>query len=297
MNRFSVVTASFTFLLIVMGALVTNNGAGDSVPTWPLAFGSFVPLGRLSGGVLYEYSHRVVASAVALLTVVLFVWLVIRERRGWVKWVGALAIALVAAQALLGGLRVSAGEQRGVTIAVVHALTAQLFFGVVVSLTVFTSPGWVRAGELRSGYPRMKNPLVQYVSTVAMVVLVVQVLLGAAYRHGLTGLMPHAAWGVVVIAAVVWSSLLVIHLGHDRERSLPYIVRPARVAAWLLLIQVALGIASYVIWSRFANTQHPPEKAIIIAVAHTAFGAALLSNQVILMLRVYRMVPITEIQA
>jgi len=34
--RFAVTTAAFTVLLLMAGALVTNNDAGDTVPDWPL---------------------------------------------------------------------------------------------------------------------------------------------------------------------------------------------------------------------------------------------------------------------
>ena len=34
-----------TFVLVLMGALVTSNEAGDSVPGWPLAWGTLVPGG------------------------------------------------------------------------------------------------------------------------------------------------------------------------------------------------------------------------------------------------------------
>lgn len=296
-NRFSLVTAGLTFVLIILGAWVTNNDAWGSIPTWPLAFGRIFPINRLSGGAAYEYGHRLLSGVVAVLTLVLVLWILFRERRVWIKWFGVLAILLFAGQILLGKLRVTLGAGQALTATVAYEVVAQLFLAVIVGLTVFTSPGWVRAGELRAGYPRMKNALVLYVSTIATILLIIQVVLGTAYRHGMLGIFPHAVWGVLVAASIVWSSLLVVRLGHDRERSFPYIVRPAQFAAWLLLLQIVLGIVLYMMWSRFANVQPPPEKVVITAVLHTAFGAALLSDQVILVLRVYRMVPITEAQA
>lgn len=296
-NRLSLVTAGFTFLLIILGAWVTNSDAGDSIPTWPLAFGRILPINRLSGGAAYEYSHRLLGGVVGILTLILVLWLFFRERRGWVKWVGVLAILLFAGQVFLGRLRVTLGVEYSVTASVAHAVAAELFLAVIVGLTVFTSPGWVRAGELRAGYPRMKNALVLFISSIAAVFLVVQAVLSAAYSHGTLGMVPYAAWGILVAGAVIWSSLLVVRLGHDRERAFPYIVTPAQLAAWFLLIQIALGIALYMVWSRFASIQPPSEKAVIIGVLHSAFGAALLSDQIILVLRVYRMVPITEAQA
>ena len=77
--RFAVATSCFTILLMMAGALVTNNNAGDSVPDWPLAYGRLIP--PLVGGIRFEYSHRVIAAIVSILTLVLAVWVARTERR------------------------------------------------------------------------------------------------------------------------------------------------------------------------------------------------------------------------
>ena len=71
-------TAFVTFLLIGLGGLVTSHEAGMSVPDWPTTYGynMFVfPLDKWIGGIFYEHSHRLLASAVGLLTTILAVWL------------------------------------------------------------------------------------------------------------------------------------------------------------------------------------------------------------------------------
>ena len=70
--RFAVMTACGTVLLLMAGALVTSNKAADSVPDWPLAYGKLVP--PLVGGVRFEYTHRVLAALVSILTLVLAAW-------------------------------------------------------------------------------------------------------------------------------------------------------------------------------------------------------------------------------
>ena len=72
-HYFAIITASFTFLLIVVGALVTGNDAGLSVPDWPLSYGSLNP--PWVGNIRYEHGHRLVAAFVGFLTVVLAVWI------------------------------------------------------------------------------------------------------------------------------------------------------------------------------------------------------------------------------
>src|SRR5208337_5664062 len=66
MHRYAVFTASCTFLLLIAGALVTSNDAGLSIPDWPLAYGSLTP--PMVGGIRYEFTHRVIATCIGLLT-------------------------------------------------------------------------------------------------------------------------------------------------------------------------------------------------------------------------------------
>src|SRR5512143_3869346 len=83
-----------TFFLLIAGALVTSNDAGLSVPDWPTSYGSF-QMPRMVGGVLYEHGHRMIAATVGLLTVILAVWIWLRETRRWLKWLAAAAVAAV----------------------------------------------------------------------------------------------------------------------------------------------------------------------------------------------------------
>ena len=82
LHRFAVLTAGATFLLIVVGGLVTSTGSGLAVPDWPLSYGGLFP--PMVGGILYEHGHRMVATFVGLLTTVLAIWLLIKEPRRWV---------------------------------------------------------------------------------------------------------------------------------------------------------------------------------------------------------------------
>ncbi len=104
LHRFAVFTAACTFLLLVAGALVTSNDAGLAVPDWPLSYGSVAP--PMVGGIFYEHSHRVMATFVGILTIVLAVWLWRSEPRRWVRRLGLIALGAVIAQGVLGGLTV-----------------------------------------------------------------------------------------------------------------------------------------------------------------------------------------------
>ena len=78
LHLFALLVAASTALLIFAGGLVTSTGSGLSVPDWPTTYGWFMltfPLDKMVGGIFYEHSHRLIASGVGLLIVVLAVWL------------------------------------------------------------------------------------------------------------------------------------------------------------------------------------------------------------------------------
>jgi len=131
-HRFAILTSGVTVVLLMAGALVTSNDAADSVPDWPLAYGKIIP--PLVGGIRYEFAHRVVAGAVAVLTLILAVWLARTENRRSVRRLGWTALALVVVQALLGALRVLLGHPP--IVATIHATVAQIFFITTVALAI-----------------------------------------------------------------------------------------------------------------------------------------------------------------
>src|SRR5207249_10925000 len=101
LHKFSRYVAASTVLLILAGSLVTSTDSGLSVPDWPTSYGWSMftfPPSKWVGGILYEHSHRLIASAVGFLTIVLAVWLWRQDPRRWMKRLGAAALAAVVAQ-------------------------------------------------------------------------------------------------------------------------------------------------------------------------------------------------------
>src|SRR5215469_14026538 len=96
-HRFAVFTVLWTILLFLAGALVTSKDAALSVTDWPKSHGSWVPpLSSLQGGDFFEFSHRLVAGVLGILTLLLAVWLLVKERRVWLLWLGVIAVFGVA---------------------------------------------------------------------------------------------------------------------------------------------------------------------------------------------------------
>src|SRR5688500_11195615 len=144
-HRFAVATVAATLALIFVGGLVTSTGSGLSVPDWPLSYGMVMP--PMVGGVFYEHGHRMVASAVGFLTLVLAVWTARAEPRPRVRRLAWVAFATVIAQGVLGGLTVI--FLLPTPISVTHACLAQAFFCITIALAYLTSREGLAAGATR----------------------------------------------------------------------------------------------------------------------------------------------------
>jgi cytochrome c oxidase assembly protein subunit 15 len=278
LHRFAQLTAGATFPLLIAGGLVTSNDAGLAVPDWPLSYGTWMP--PMVGNIVYEHGHRMVATAVGLLTIVLTVWLWLREPRRWVKRLGLAALAAVVVQGILGGITVLFLLPRPVSIA--HASLAQLFFCLTVSLAVITGPGW------RMGEPRAKDPGTPALFPLAVVTtaaIFVQLILGAAYRHSAIGILPHLA-GAGVVTYLVVRTVRRVRLAHAQQRVLR---RPAMILAALVSAQLLLGAGAYLARLEAANASQPLPAMVVLTVAHLAVGALLLATSMVLTLHSHRL--------
>src|SRR5579864_201307 len=144
LHRYATLVALCTLFLVVAGASVTSNQAGLSVPDWPLSYGQVMP--QMTGGVFFEHGHRMVATAVGFMTIILTIWLALVESRKWMKTLGIVALGAVIIQGLLGGLTVKLMLPPAVSIS--HACLAQLFFSTTVAIALFTSKSWRQGPEI-----------------------------------------------------------------------------------------------------------------------------------------------------
>jgi cytochrome c oxidase assembly protein subunit 15 len=277
-HRFAVATASVTIFLLMAGALVTSNDAADSVPDWPLAYGRIIP--PLVGGIRYEFAHRVFAATVTILTVILAVWLA-RQGTRMARKLGWTALLLVIAQALLGALRVLEGHP-AVT-ATMHATLAQIFFVTIVSLALVTSAWWQNAVESLDdrGSPRLP-PL----AAITTATIFVQLILGAGFRHGAFGILPHLI-GFVVVAFLVFWTCRAVRKRFGQVRGLR---RWGILLQAFLGTQILLGVAAYWAVVQAMHAVQPSMSYVIISVSHVLVGALTLASSVVLTLSCYRLI-------
>jgi hypothetical protein len=203
---FATVAAAATFLLVIAGGIVTGSEAGLAVTDWPNSYryNMFLyPLSRMTGGVYYEHVHRLLGSLVGLTTLVLAIHLWRVEARRWLRRLGLVALVLVIAQGILGGLRVTGHftlsddpelVRPNLWLAVVHGVTGQLFFGLMVAITAFSTRAWRAAGRIAGGAGDVK------LAVWLLVAVVGQLTLGAILRHTDAALHAHITVAVVVVA-------------------------------------------------------------------------------------------------
>jgi cytochrome c oxidase assembly protein subunit 15 len=282
----AVATSAATLALIFIGGLVTSTGSGLAVPDWPLSYGMLMP--PMVGGIFYEHGHRMAATLVGLLTLVLAVWTARRERRRAVRTLAWGALAAVVAQGLLGGVTVI--FLLPTPVSVLHACLAQAFFCLTIAIAFVTSREWIDAGP-----PGEDVGSLRPAAAAATAVVFAQLLLGAVMRHTGAGLaipdfplamgrlVPpldstpvaihflHRLGAVAVVAAAA-------HLARQAYRSRDRrFGRPATLLLVLVAAQLALGAATVL-----------TGKAVVPATAHVATGAAVLGLCWFLTLRARR---------
>jgi cytochrome c oxidase assembly protein subunit 15 len=296
-------------LLVLAGSLVTSTGSGLSVPDWPTSYGwnlfTFPP-SKWVGGILYEHGHRLIASGVGFLTIVLAGWLWLEEPRRWMRWLGIAALATVVAQGVLGGLTVLFFLPAAVSTA--HAGLAEIFFCLTIAIALFTSPGWI-AGYDRPGTDSASDmPETQSVSgfnagtlrriaTTTTLLIYAQILVGATMRHtnaGLAipdfplmfgGLVPdhwdskiaiHFAHrvGAAIVALAIVATAGHVWYHHGRRREL---TRPATLLLVLVAVQVSLGALTVL-----------SQRDVWINSLHVVCGALVLTTSLVLTLRSWR---------
>ena len=160
--------------------MVTSKGVGLAVPDWPTTFGYnmfLFPVSKWIGGVLFEHTHRLIASTVGFLTIILAIWLWRTEDRPAVRTLGLLAVGGVILQGILGGLRVTMLKDQ---IGIFHACLAQAFLGLIVLIAIVTTNSW------RSLAPDVDLRKIAPIKTLAIattIAIYLQLALGATMRH------------------------------------------------------------------------------------------------------------------
>jgi cytochrome c oxidase assembly protein subunit 15 len=284
--------------------MVTSKNAGLAVPDWPTTFGYnmfLFPVSKWVGGILFEHTHRLIASAVGFLTIILTIWLWRSESRKWVRNLGLITLGGVILQGILGGLRVTMLKDQ---IGIFHACIAQAFLGLLVVIALVTTNFWSSLDEFRVSQRNFSR--IRFLVIAITFAIYVQLALGATMRHqhrdlsipdfptangawipdtSATALAKINAWRDArglsdVDAFQIWLQMvhrfiaLLIAIGVIAFCSRTW--REARQISalkklsiwWLVFLFTQLTLGAWTIWSN---------KAADVATAHVAVGAIMLS--------------------
>jgi heme a synthase len=309
LHWFAFFVACSVLVLICSGGLVTSHEAGMAVPDWPNSFGYSMfmfPVSRWIGGVFFEHTHRLIASGVGILTLILCGMTLVIEQRRWVKWLAGVAVLAVIVQGVLGGLRVT---EHDALLGLFHGCLAQSFFCLTATIALVTSKFWRRIKAEANDRPiRVLRSW-----TIGVTIMVfVQLALGASMRHSHAGLsipdFPTVYGGVLppvdagsiaainevrvstqaqppisaplillqyvhrVVAAVIMIALTSLAVGTMRRRQFASGIRLA-AGFWSALVFAQFALGAWTIWSN---------KAADVATAHVFAGALILMTGVLL---------------
>jgi heme a synthase len=268
-----------TLVLMAIGSATRVMNAGLACPDWPLCYGTLVPTQQMNLQVFLEWFHRLDASLIGLMAIVLtgWCWWFRQDVPQWLPWAATSALGLVVFQGILGGLTVT--QLLRFDIVTAHLGTALLFFItlMVIGFALMPYQGTGKASKLR------------WVGLASAILVYCQSLLGGlvASQWAL-----HQCFGNQQLCAVMNGHLvgvvpptlatLVLVIWARRTPGLhPGLQQLAHFSGVLLILQIALGVATF-----YLHLQVEP-----LTIAHQTMGATLLGTLVAFTVLALRDVP------
>ena len=151
-----------------------------------------------------------------------------------------------------------------------HGL-AQLFFSMLVALAAFNSSLW-KSDQPPSGRPGVRGDRI--FSGVLVLLIVFQLVLGAAQRHFQQVLLLHILMGLAVVAPTC------LHVGFrtwGTNPGQPLLRRLGLTLAGLIGVQLFLGFGAYLATRGAVSGTLPEAADLIVSTLHQWTGAVLLA--------------------
>ena len=272
-------TVLCTFALVVLGAVVRVTGSGLGCPDWPLCHGGVLPPAESKA--IIEWSHRVVASFLVgplVLATVISAWILYR-RVPWLVIPATVALVMLVAQAVLGGITVI-NELPGALVTA-HLALGEALLACLVLIWVVASRGALHfsSDTLPDGRPD-RFPVLMLAAMAGIYLL----LISGSYvsTSGATGAcldwphcldsdhlpggklqLIHMAHRFVALIIGVFA-IYVLHLG-IRGRHRPKSIRYSSMAiVTLFVIEVFVGAGA--VWMDFPTDMRGLHQAVATAV-------------------------------
>jgi cytochrome c oxidase assembly protein subunit 15 len=307
LRRYAKLLCALTLFLIFLGGLVKSTESGLSVPDWPTTYGKFMfayPLNKMNGGIKYEHTHRLVASVVGFLTLLLCVWMLFQKKiPTWIKRCGIFAFLAVVAQGVLGGLTVLFFLP--VWISTLHGVLAQTFFLILIFIAYGLS---VECNYRCVIDEEIYNSKFLKVALLFLGLVYVQLIIGNLMRHAQAGLaipdfptmgwtffphfdqawlnrinewrfennldpvnlaqvmihLTHRCWAMFILITLFWLN----HIAYKECLENPFIIKTLYWLNMAVLFQIMLGISTVLSHKEvYTTTMHVTTGAIVLGLS------------------------------
>jgi cytochrome c oxidase assembly protein subunit 15 len=244
----------------------------------------------LHSGIFYEHAHRLTGMFVGFTSVTLCCVLFANDRRAWVRVLGVVILIMVISQGVLGGLRVTGvltfSQDPSIlspstAFAIVHGVFAHVIMATMAVAATATSNRWLDGGHKGDS----AAPVDLKIATGLVNVLLLQLAIGAAYRH----LAAESALGaregqamallMVHVTVAIIVAIMAIATGIQGTVRGGVLRRMGFVLLTLVVLQLLLGVGAVVgvyVPEPAADTGAIPAWAVLLTSAHQANGALLL---------------------
>lgn len=246
-NRLSVLLVCLTWPLIWIGSMVTTYDAGMAVPDWPNTYGYNMFLYPwttwLSGpfDLFIEHGHRLLATLVGLIAIVMLIVAVRSGQRRWVRRLCMLMLVAVSSQGILGGARVLLDQR---TAALLHGCLGAAVFVICWIVAGMTSRWWMQV-PLNESVGRARKVLAALTA-----ISYFQLILGAMLRHVPVDAVP-AYFKHTVYMHLTFAVLVVLHalLAWRKLRRCGDLTLSncARFMLGLVALQIGLGVSTWIV--------------------------------------------------
>ncbi|NEQ97535.1 MAG: heme A synthase [Cyanothece sp. SIO2G6] len=280
-----------TFVLMAIGSATRVMNAGLACPDWPLCYGTLIPAQQMNLQVFLEWIHRLDASLIGLMTMVLVAIALIKRQLlpKWVTWSAGLAFVLVCLQGALGAFTVT--ELLRFDIVTAHLGTALAFFALLLVMVIALTP-------INPVNPVVDNAVANDHNAASPMFLrrFSWLALGSAaiiYGQSLTGGLVGSQWALhqclaIAQLCVVMNShllgvipstvgiLVLVGWGWTQRQTLdPLVCGFSQITGYLLLLQIILGVATFRLHLQVE----------LLTIAHQMTAAALFGSLVCLAVR------------
>jgi heme A synthase len=263
LRTYAVAVALSILFVISTGAVVTNSLATPSPAALAAATGLFSPK-----------AHQHAAELVGALTVILVVWVFVAEKRVLVRRLAWTPLAAVLADMGLG----YAARNGSPAVSLLHAFLAPILLASVVALSFAISPIWRREPVMIQdrGWPPLRG-----LAKTTLVFVVLQVAMGASFRHGAMGVLPHIVGALFVVLTLLAFVVCLTTMAEHR------LLGPAAITLLVItFVQVFLGLTVVVM----SDQTLAKLAGLLVGTAHVALASLILAVSVIVAMETHRCV-------